>query len=142
MNTNIKRISISIILLSTILFLSSVNAAEWELESLYSDGNTGLNSIWGSSETNIYAVGNEGTILKYDGANWSSDTSSTSKTLNGIWGSGKSNIYAVGEEGTILYCNGTNWSSVTSGTSNTLYAIWGSDESHIYAAGEEGTILK
>ena len=32
-----------------------------------------LSEVWGSASDNIYAVGESGTIIHYDGSNWSRD---------------------------------------------------------------------
>ena len=61
-----------------------------------------LNGIWGSSSSNVFAVGSGGTILKYNGTSWSSMTSGTTNQLNSVWGSSGTNVFAVGIGGTIL----------------------------------------
>lgn len=61
-----------------------------------------LRDVWGSSENDVYAVGDYGTVIHYDGTTWSPVTSGTTLDLFGIWGSSKNNIFAVGREGLIL----------------------------------------
>jgi hypothetical protein len=63
----------------------------------------GLLGVWGSSATDVYAVGETGTMLHYDGVNWSAVESGTEVDLYGIWGSSSTNVYAVGGQGTILH---------------------------------------
>jgi PKD repeat protein len=58
---------------------------------------------WGSSGSDVFAVGLFGTILHYDGATWSAMSSGTAKYLLGVWGSSGSDVFAVGWEGTILH---------------------------------------
>ncbi len=41
----------------------------------------------GSSDSDVFAVGNGGTVLHHDGASWSAMTSGTSANLAGVWGS-------------------------------------------------------
>jgi hypothetical protein len=62
-----------------------------------------LEAVWGSAETNMYAVGANGTILFWNGTSWSAVTSQTTNTLRAVWGTGSNNIYAVGDSGTILH---------------------------------------
>jgi hypothetical protein len=62
-----------------------------------------LDGVWGSSGSDVFAVGYDGTILHYDGSDWSSMTSGTSNWLEVVWGSSGSNVFAVGEGGTILH---------------------------------------
>ena len=61
-----------------------------------------LRDVWGTSTTDVYAVGDSGTILHYDGATWNSMTSGTSLLLFGVWGMSSSDFVAVGEFGVIL----------------------------------------
>jgi hypothetical protein len=62
----------------------------------------GLYGIWGTSESNLYAVGIEGTILQYDGTRWETLPFSTEENLSDIWISNRSDIYITGTFGTIL----------------------------------------
>jgi len=67
-----------------------------------------LNGIWGSSSSDVFAVGMDldswnGVILHYDGSTWSAMTSGSSSLLHGIWGSSDSDVFAVGLLGTILH---------------------------------------
>ena len=106
-----------------------------------SDTEMWLKDVWGSSATDVFAVGESGTILQYDGSNWSKVTSGTTKYLYGIWGSSATDVFAVGESGTILHYNGTSWSSVDSGTVEHLRDIWGSSADDVFVVGDNSTIL-
>ena len=101
-----------------------------------------LKGVWGSSGTDVFAVGENGMILHYDGAEWIKMKSPTTEHLYGVWGSSSSNVYAVGAAGTILHYNGLTWSEdIESGTTEHLRAIWGTEGSDIYIVGDAGTIL-
>jgi hypothetical protein len=62
--------------------------------------------VWGSSPSDIFAVGDEGTMLRYDGAGWSAMSSSTTESLHDVWGSVRSDVFAAGHDGTILHYGG------------------------------------
>ena len=62
--------------------------------------------MWGSSASDVFAVGQNGTILHYDGSSWSSMSSGTSNELLGVWGSSASDAFAVGSWSTILDYSG------------------------------------
>jgi len=100
-----------------------------------------LRGVWGSSSSDVFAVGYDGTIAHYNGSAWSSQTSSTTNDLRGVWGSSSSDVFAVGYDGTILHYNGTTWSSQTRRTDNNLYSVWGTSSSNVFAVGASGTIL-
>lgn len=101
-----------------------------------------LNAIWGTSATSLWAVGNGGTIRKWDGTTWSGQTSGTTNHLRAVWGSDASNVWAVGDGGTILKWNGSAWSAQTSGISTALYGVWGSASNSVWAVGEGGVVRK
>jgi hypothetical protein len=62
-----------------------------------------LHGLWGSSATNIWAVG-YGTLLHYDGQAWSKvELPASNLGLQGIWGSSASDIWAVGAAGVVLH---------------------------------------
>ena len=97
-----------------------------------------LYDIWGSSRKNIIAVGENGTILRYNGFFWSPAASGTTIQLSGIWGSAADDVYAVGDNATILHYDGVRWSQVThplSGTDYPLYDVWGSSADDVFVVG-------
>ncbi len=103
---------------------------------------TYLFGIWGSGVGYIFAVGESGKILHFDGSGgWKEQPSGVTVQLNDVWGSGTT-VFAVGDAGTILRYDGSSWTPLTSGTSEDLYAVWGSSASDVYAAGDNGTLLR
>jgi hypothetical protein len=65
-----------------------LDLAAQQVESRTSDGQgTSQGGVWGSSGSDVFAVGSNGTILHYDGSSWSSMTSGTSAWLFGVGGS-------------------------------------------------------
>ena len=72
-----------------------------------------LNKIWGTSGTDVYAVGQGGTVLHYDGVGWTRmrlDLRSLTQkvgeydcaNLYGVWGRSSQEVYAVGSNETII----------------------------------------
>jgi hypothetical protein len=62
--------------------------------------------VWGSSGSDVFAVGDGDTILHYDGADWSAMSSGTYHRLYGVWGSSDRDVFAVGGGGAILHYSG------------------------------------
>lgn len=102
--------------------------------------------LWGTSGTNIFAVGHRGGIIHYDGETWEVlvPTVGIDKDLRGIWGASETNIFAVGR-GRVLNYNGSIWTDMTSivglRTGTDLYGVWGSSYSDVFIVGESGTIF-
>ncbi len=116
-------------------------AADWS--AMTSGATNNLNGVWGRSGSDVFAVGDSGTILHYDGTAWSAMTSGTTNNLNGVWGTTfGDDAFAVGDNGTILHYDGTSWFAMASLTTNNLNDVWGSSDSNVYAVGDSGTILR
>jgi hypothetical protein len=98
--------------------------------------------IWVNSSSSAFAVGPAGTIIRFNGTVWSTQTSGTGEDLRSVWGTGDNNMYAVGDAGTILRYNGTTWTGMTSTTPDDLSAIWGTSGANIWAAGDDGTTVR
>lgn len=79
---------------------SPVLATTWRQEA--SGTNTDLYSVWGVDTSNVWAVGLNGVIRKWDGAAWTAQASTTMNNLIDIWGADIKNVWAVGYSGTIL----------------------------------------
>lgn len=68
-------------------------------------GNVIIHAVWVVSPTDVYAVGESGTILHYDGTAWTSMPSGVTVTLTEIFGvteGAKTDLFAVGAAGTVL----------------------------------------
>jgi hypothetical protein len=100
-----------------------------------------LHSGWGSSSSDVFAVGDDGVILHFDGNSWLQMSSPTDARLYGIWGSSPSNVFAVGDAGTILHYDGAQWSRMASPTYWDLKTIWGHDSQHVYTVGDAGALF-
>jgi len=132
-------IAIAFMLVAMLITVSSSALAGWS--SMTSVTSEYLLYLWGSSGSDVFAVGVNGTIVHYDGSNWSAMSSGTTEALFNVWGSSASDVYAVGSSATMLHYNGSSWSSIKSATSNYLEGVWGSSASDVYVVGWHGTIL-
>lgn len=94
-----------------------------------------LFGVWAGDASNVWAVGAGGFAGRWNGSNFSPETTGTGATLYGVWGSSPTNVWAVGGLGVALRWNGATWQSVPSGTSLPLRAVWGSGPSDVWAVG-------
>lgn len=129
-------------LILTLLAGLPAGAANWSTWNSMNSGTTNdLKSVWGTAATDIYAVGESGTIRHFDGATWKASPSGITNNLNCIWGNSADDIFATGDSGTMLHYDGSSWNSMTSGTTNSLNSIWGVDSGNVFAVGNAGTIV-
>ena len=100
-----------------------------------------LADIWGSSADNLFVVGYDGVVLRYDGSSWRKTNAPTSENLNAVWGTSANHVVAAGDNGTILVFDGTSWKAQSSGTDAFLLDVWGTSSSDIFAVGSNRTVL-
>jgi hypothetical protein len=108
-----------------------------------------LYGVWGTSASDVYAVGYDAAalILHYDGASWSSMANAGYGHLNGVWGSSATDVYAVGsatetnldllvqQYAVLAHYDGASWSSTANVGENDLDGVWGSSPSDVFVAG-------
>lgn len=123
----------------------SVPGARWMASN--SRTRAALSAVWGSSPSDVWAVGERGTIVhtaKGEGG-WTPASPATDRDLHGVWGTSPTNVWAVGDDGTVLHFDGASWSGATitldGGDEPThLLGIWGSGPDDVWIVGE-GVIL-
>jgi hypothetical protein len=120
-------------------YVHSIECCAWRAQDSTSSLNH-LKAVWGSSGSNVFAVGANGTILHYDGSSWSAMTSGTTSNLNGVSGVPGYGVFAVGDnENTITQDIGTGtWVSQTLPnycSSSELFGVWGGTTSEVFAVG-------
>ncbi len=103
--------------------------------------NVNLSGVLALDANHVWAVGDSGTILFFDGSTWSVQDSGISSWLGGVSGLDANHVWAVGYGGTILFYDGSNWATQGSGTTNDLYRICALDSNHVWAVGDGGIIL-
>ena len=105
-----------------------------------------LFSLWGSSSTDVWAVGGGGTIRHYtQAAGWTAAGSPTHVDLRALSGSRANDVWAVGDAGTIVHYDGAVWTvSATpfpAGRARDLYAVWASPDGDVWVSGDR-TLLR
>jgi hypothetical protein len=100
-----------------------------------------LRSVWGFAADDVWAVGEEGMVLHYNGFGWSraSDhpaidpAGSDHDWLNRVWGPAGDDVYALSLDGVYHY-NGISWSGPANDLSQDVSAahalVWGAGPSH------------
>jgi hypothetical protein len=113
---------------------TTITTGDWVL--MESGTTENLGAVWGSSGKDVFAMGDNGTILHYDGNTWSKMQQNTLSTVDFLdrWGVSSTNVFAVGRYGMFHY-DGNLWSKMDSNTALNINGIWGSSENDVFAVG-------
>ena len=101
-----------------------------------------LFGVWGSSHNDVFAVGDAGVILHFDGVEWGFMDSGTLTDFEDVWGSAPDDVFAVGVGGMIRHFDGASWQTITSGTGrlggNKINAVLEDREGHLWFGADGG----
>jgi hypothetical protein len=98
-----------------------------------------LRGVWGTSFSDVFAVGGSGTMIRFDGSTWRTMQSGTTNTLRGIHMS-TAGLIAGGWEGAVVIYSQGIWRRINSGTEQTMYGVGGTPNGS-YLVGAEGTVI-
>ncbi|MDB5212242.1 MAG: hypothetical protein JWO86_169 [Myxococcaceae bacterium] len=104
-----------------------------------------LESVFGFAANDIYAAGENGTILHYDGASWTKGAMTTGALLAKVWGRAPNDVYAVGvlaeaARGVLMHNDGKGWIEERE-FDDGLTAVWGTKDFTL-VGGLNGKIYK
>jgi hypothetical protein len=104
-----------------------------------------IRGLWAISTSDIWGVGNAGTIIHYDGNSWSTTPSGVTSDLWGVWASGSNDVWAVGDlaaaggNAVVLHTTGGGapWTAVNNpGIPNKLNSIFGIGTADLWVVGD------
>jgi hypothetical protein len=96
-------------------------------------------AVWASSATDVY-VSSLGTVLHYNGTQWTNAYVSDADSMDGIWGGGPqpATVYSIGTNGTLATLSGGTWTEQNIGTA--VFALWGPNATSFYTGAGGGII--
>lgn len=101
-----------------------------------------IKGIWGSSSTNVWAVGSQNLAYHYTGSIFVPENTgavscglSPTSELDAVFGLSSSNIYAVGQCGNVVHYDGTAWSAMPITRSEAYASVWFLDSTNGWAVG-------
>jgi photosystem II stability/assembly factor-like uncharacterized protein len=140
MHMNMKRKLFLLTTLLSVLFIAG-GCSNSHDEQIPKEVREDVMNIWGTSDADLFAVGQAGLILHYDGKTWSRMESGTSQVLHDIAGVSPQDVFVVGLNGTLLHYDRQAWKPVEFKIESSLYGIWVASASDVFAVGDNGTIL-
>jgi hypothetical protein len=101
--------------------------------------------MWGSSQSDVFAVGDDGTrglIRHFNGTTWSSMPSPTDHKLSDVHGTGPNDVYAAGGLGEVYHYDGSTWRTLPTGSMDWWWSVWaGALDNVVFAGAWDGSAL-
>ncbi len=96
-----------------------------------------LNGVWGARRGSIWAVGDLGVIMHFDGLRWRRVESPTGRDILAVDGCAEDEVWAVGEGGLVLSCDGRSWRRLPDLGGATLRAVRCAGPGDVWALAED-----
>jgi hypothetical protein len=117
------------------------------------DGLPLLNWVHGLSSDVMFAVGNDGTALRWDGSTWEPMETPTEEDLWGVWVNAPDDVYAVGGRGlgtsvaTVMHFDGATWSVIEMPelerpNVRAFFKVWASGPDDVWVVGQRGAVVR
>lgn len=114
----------------------------WVQEDLPILSGIDLYGVHGTGPSDIFVVGDQGTILHSDGKAWARQDSKTGQRLLRVFALSPTNIYATGDHVIVHSIDGRGWSVVyQNSASPQLNGVIARRADDVYVVGDQGTIL-
>lgn len=111
----------------------------WSIETIPSSVPL-VDSIWGSSATDIYAVGEAGNVIHTDGSGlWTADGTTSTNSLNAVWGVSATEVYVAGNNGVWSGNGNGTWNQESISGVAVVYGLGGDGSGGVYAVGDNAS---
>ena len=122
-------------------------SSHWSAQSSGTDN--ALFAVSALDATHVWAVGDYGTILFYDGTSGSSQYKDLDIDFSAVSALDATHVWAVGHyydnndvsTNVVLFYNGTSWSVQYTSTVDVLLGVSALDATHVWAVGEDGILF-
>jgi hypothetical protein len=112
-----------------------------------------LTSVWGSSKSDVWAVGSGGTIIHYDGTKWTATPTPVRNTFHAVWGSGPNDVWAVSMTDVLFHTTGfaagtAVWTKAPAAQAEendqyprAVLSVWGTSKDHVRIGARDRTVF-
>jgi hypothetical protein len=96
-----------------------------------------LECVWVSPEGEIFGGNQLGSVVVYDGTNWTEHEYVMQNPVSKLWGTARNDLYALEYTNAISHFDGSTWSAVQSWPDDGyVMDMWGSRNDDIFVVGE------
>ncbi len=133
-----------LVFLGTLLFVSGCSDDESDIT--FPTPNTPPSKLWmydvfGNDASDVYACGHGGSMVHFNGTDWTEVDMNSTRNIVSIWGEGDGTLYACGAAGSVWRNSGSGWGSMASGSTKYLVGL-GSFKGDIHVSGVDGSLLR
>jgi hypothetical protein len=119
--------------------------SDWKEVTVPTTGTSGLNAVWVVNPKLAFAVGENRTVLQWNGQTWGKhpvtlDKAATDEALHGVIAFGGNALYVVSNKGNVFYFDGKTWEKAHTVSGKVLNDIAGTGPDNLWIVGSGGSI--
>ena len=101
-----------------------------------------LYGVSGTNNADVWAVGQESTVIQWNGTIWEEIDLGTQANMWSVWSPTANVAYVVGANGEAFRIQGSLVEPLPTGVNNILYNVTGTTEANVWAIGSRGMALR
>jgi hypothetical protein len=105
------------------------------------DAKLNLYGVSGKNDSDIWAVGEQGLVLHFNGEQWVTVDIGSRTNMWGVWSPEVNLAFAVGANGAAFRIQGNIVDELNTGVNEHLYGVTGTTEANVWAVGSKGLAL-
>ena len=118
------------------------NGHIWTVDYFEDDTLANYITIWGRDAHDVYAAGDFGKVIHYDGLSWKPMDTGIDSIINVIRGDTDGNVYTAGQGGIIMKYDGDAWREMYSNDTYYFFDLLVRSSTTIFAVGRGGNVFK
>ncbi len=107
-----------------------------------SRANMPLFGLWASSPADVWAVGDEGRVCRFDGTGWHEIDCPTDVHLRAVLRCPDGTLIVAGAQGTVLTLHNGEWTRMRTGTTSHLTGLHADSDGTVYAVGGQFNVRR
>ena len=104
--------------------------------------NTPLFGLWASSPGDVWAVGDEGRVCRFDGTEWHEVDCPTDVHLRAVARCRDGTLLVAGAQGSVMACRNREWAPMETGTTTHLTGLHADGDGTVYATGGQFNVRR
>jgi hypothetical protein len=118
------------------------NGHIWTVDYFEDDTLANYITIWGRDARDVYAAGDFGKVIHYDGSSWKPMDTGIDGVINVIRGDTDGNLYTAGQGGIIMKYRGDSWREMYSNDTYYFFDLLVRSSTTIFAVGRDGYVFR
>lgn len=104
-------------------------------------GNKTVTAVFGLATSEIWVVGLNGLVLRWNGVSWTDRSLQANKEIHAVWAGSPTDVWVAGAAGALFHWYGPAWQDESQSGQMNFNGVWGVSGGPLFVVGDNGKIL-